>query len=268
MSITKNLFEFSINFRDDQVFTNLSTIRTHFIYAIVNNFSLINQLVQSQPAEVKYPMNVGNFYNLFSISNVIKKFSEEDIYKIAATFRASLMNSTFSTYAGKVTDPVQCLMYFTKYFYIPVRLDYNTIPDNLKLEFLNTWLTTISLTICSKELVNKYSDIIMKTEVYLNCISQFLHPTKGLDVCSRARGRLTFQMIDKYLNCRQDDNAEQIFITVLNKIFIYSNKEIITKFCPNYNTVKTINKKYDRSWISFVDEDINFQINKLMSIGN
>ena len=111
--MSKNIFEFTIQFKDDPIFTNLQTVRTHLLYSLFSNFSEIHALVLSQNIQ-QYPQNAGNFFNLLTSVDSIKKFNEEQLTKIAATFMRSLQNSSFSTIVNKITDPLQCLIYFLK----------------------------------------------------------------------------------------------------------------------------------------------------------
>ena len=261
--MSKNIFEFTIQFKDDPIFTNLQTVRTHLLYSLFSNFSEIHALVLSQNIQ-QYPQNAGNFFNLLTSVDSIKKFNEEQLTKIAATFMRSLQNSSFSTIVNKITDPLQCLIYFLKYFFIPVRLDFNTIPSNLQLQFTQTYLTAVVLSIVTRDVYQKYNELIQNMEIYNKCINRFLDEKKGLNTCDKAKSRLTFTVVDKYLNSRPDNsNPEQVFITNFNKLFIYSSIEVVKKFCPNYNVVKTANQKYDGSWLSPFDEDVNTQIKTL-----
>ena len=45
-------------------------------------------------------------------------------------------NGKYKEYCQKVADPVKVLKQFTKYYYIPVRIDYNSIPENVQNDYL------------------------------------------------------------------------------------------------------------------------------------
>lgn len=265
-----DIFSFNVQFRNDIIFTEISTIRLHLLHALTENMKIIVNLIERQTIDYneyfKKQLNAGAFFNMSTISKSIIPFTDEELMIIASSFRNTIAKSKFSTVCNKTVDPLETLKYFTKYFYIPVRLDYNTIPQTLQIFYLKQWLSIICIIFSVDSYVDKYQQSIPEIEIYKTCFNQFLDKDKKEVMCSKI-STIDVQSIDKFLVNNLNESVKiQVFYHCLNKLFINANIEIIRRFCPNFNVVKNINPKCDGDWISPFDEDVNFQIQQLENI--
>ena len=69
---------------------------------------------------------------------------------------------------SKISDPVNLLLYFTKYLYIPVRLDFNTIPDGLKLKYLKQYIVCMCI-LFNNNYIDKYISTLPELDIYKRC---------------------------------------------------------------------------------------------------
>lgn len=252
-----DIFDSLSNFATDPIFLNTKLITKHFIYSLLKNFNTIIRI-----SEITIPENVtgGKLFNTLTVVNESNLVNDDELVNIANVFKASIGNSNLKTISQKMNDPIKHFLYFTKYLYVPVRLDYKTIPEDLQIKFCKVWLTTVLLLISNSNYFMKYTSFINKIDVYKQCLGTLLtNPDTRMKLLS-----FSYQQIEILLSTTPSQtNNLHIFMSVLNKLVATIHEEIIQKFCPNYNSCQYINKNYDGSWISPFDSDINLQLEQI-----
>ena len=260
---TEDIFTFCIQFKNDIIFTETREIIYSLVYSIINNIDVVAELIKENNIKNLNIFNAGNLYNTLSVTTQIKQISDEQLYKFASSFRTCVSkNKSFSIIVSKFTDPVQLLLYFTRYLYIPVRLDFNTIPENLKILYLKQYITTL-ISLYSNNYIDKFMPIIPTLEKYKQCWEQINGSSDPSKIYLRMKD-MNYDIIRS--NCLvkpKDDKATHCFIYGLYALTMDISIECIKKFCPNYYQVKNINPKYDGSWVSPIDDDVNTQIQQL-----
>ena len=166
-----DIFDSLSNFSSDPIFLNTKLITKHFIFSLLRNFNVLIRI-----SETTIPENItaGKLFNTLSIVNESNLINEDELMNIANVFKSSIGNSNLKTFSQKIDDPIKHLMYFTKYLYIPVRLEYKTIPEDLQLKFCKVWLTTVCLLIVNSNYYSKFNSIINKLDVYKQCLKTLL----------------------------------------------------------------------------------------------
>jgi hypothetical protein len=260
---SEDIFNFTIQFKNDIIFTESREVIYSLVYALINNIDIIGELNKTNNLSEIQIFNAGVLYNTLSISKQIQQVSEEQLYKIATSFRACVSkNKTFSALVAKFTDPVQLLIYFTKYLYIPVRIDFNTIPENLRIVHLKQYLTTL-ISLYSNNYVDKFLPIMPTLDKYKQCWDQINQADIGSKIYARMKD-MSYDIIRSYCLLKpKEDKPTHCFLYGIYQLTLNMSIEIIKKFCPNYHQVKAINPKYDGTWISPIDDDVNCQIQQL-----
>ena len=255
-----DIFEVSTNYASDPVFMNLNDIAKHFIHALTKSIGVVVGDLSKMNVNITEHMTGGKLYNLLTTVKSASLIGDQELMLIANNFKASIAKSKMSSISNQLTDPIQHLCHFTKFFYIPVRLEYKTIPEQIRLMYLKVWLTTLIILMTNQNYYYKYTTIFPNIEVYKSCLVNL-----QADENIRAKmSMLPYDNIDNMLsNSPQPNNSLHIFTQIFYKLFMSINVEIIQKFCPNFNKCMMINPKYDGSWIAPIDPDINEQINKL-----
>jgi hypothetical protein len=262
-SKTDDIFNFTIQYKNDIVFTESREIIYSLVYSLMNNIDIVVEVFKGNNMKELAVYNAGIMFNTLSITKQLQQINEEQLYKIATSFRSCIAkNKNFTMIASKITDPVQLLVYFTKYLYIPVRIDYNTIPDNLRIVHLKQYLTTL-MNLFMNSYVDKFLPIMPTLEKYKQCWEQILNAPIGSKVYLKMKD-VSYDVVRS--NCLvkpKEEKPTHCFIYGLYQLTVNISIEIIKKFCPNYNQVKNINPKYDGTWISAIDDDVNNQIKQL-----
>lgn len=263
-----DLFKFSIDFKSDIYFQELAKIKTHIIHALTENMGICVGIYKRQnidkTARSNYFNDAGVFFNTMSITTTISLITEEELLKIASSFKTSLCEDKYATLCQD-SDPVKIMKQFTKYFYIPVRLSYASIPENVQTNFLKQFITTIIILMFLDQYLSKFNDTIPIMDIYNMCTSQYFQNNNAVLIEKMAS--LPWKRIDLYLHQNiKKENRVGCYFYAMNRIFGTICVEIINKLCPNYKTVKSINPKYNGTWESPFDTDIADQVRELNRI--
>lgn len=265
----EDIFSNNVNFESEISFTEMKNISYYLIHSLMKNINIVVDLSKRQTIDSTSNINpfqdAGIFYNLSLVLNSIVSITDGELAQIANTFKVDLMNSKYKNISEKLTDPIKHLEYFTKFMYIPVRLNYNTIPQYLQLTYLKSWLTVLIILTTRSEYINKYQSVYKNIDIYKRCLEVLMNN----EDTRRKMSNTTVQAIENILTTlAAQNNGLHNFIQLFSKFIFHINIEIINKFCPNFNTCQTINKKYDGIWLSPLDPDVNQQISRIKSIIN
>lgn len=264
--MTQDIFDFNIRYRNDIAFTHMNEVMYYVLNAITANLDKFVNLIEQQTIDFKSSgtvfSNAGYFFNNSQISSIVKLYSDEDFMMICTTFKNQLLESNiFRSTASTLTDPIKCFIYFTKYFYIPVRVDISSFVNGLDKDFAKRWLSCVSILLNLELYTVKFNTTIPTLEVYHECLRKIFQDQVNM------LNKFKLQTVSKikgYLVARYNpDHRVSIFYATMAKLIYNASSEIITKFCPNYRTVRNINPNYDGAWISPLDTDVGEQIVKL-----
>jgi len=264
-----DIFSNNVNFETDLTFMEMKNIARIFIHSITKNINILIELNKKQTFENTSNINpfqdAGTFYNYCQIYTSIISIGDSELAQIANTFKSTMMNSKYRNISEKITDPLKHILYFTKYMYIPVRINYNSIPQYLQINYLKTWLTTLLLLVTKPEYINKYQSVYKNIDIYKRCLDILMSNEDTRNKLSNT----PYQSIENILTTSAvANNGLHNFIQLLLKFVFHINIEIVNKFCPNFNICQTVNKNYDGSWLSPLDPDVNEQLNKFKNIIN
>lgn len=265
----EDIFNNSVNFDTDISFTEMKNISHYLIHSLLKHINIVIDVSKRQNSESTSNINpfqdAGLLFNLSLVLNSIVQISDNEFAQIANTFKSDLMNSKYRNVSEKIMDPVKHLMYFTKYMYIPARLNYNTIPSYLQLQYIKSWLTIIIILVTKQEYINKYQTVYKNLDIYKRCLDVLM---QNEDTRIKMSNTPLASVENILSTAPAPNNGLHNYIQLLSKFIFHINIEIINKFCPNYNACQTVNKKYDGVWLSPLDPDINEQLSKLKSIIN
>ena len=268
MSKQQDIFDYNVQYANDIVFNEMRTVGYYLLHMINHNFKMVKDLYERNSTidfKQSSPMfqNAGLFYNAIQPSKAISIYTDQEFSNLCLFFKNSLaMNRTFNALANRFPDPIKCFIYFTKYFYIPVRIDIASIPDDKQKDFAKWWISTISLLLYVRNYSIKFGTIIPTLDTYYQCLEAISSRPELLEKFKT----LTLEKIQKYLTQRFDpNNTGSIFYATMLKLIYNMSIEIIHKFCPNYPATKLINPNYDGTWLSPLDTDVISQIKQIQS---
>ena len=264
----EDIFNTNVSFESDISFSEMKNISRILIHSLTKNIEILVKIIKKQTFEngatLLNPFKDGGvFYNNTLILKSINILGDDELLQIANTFKTEMQSSKYSSVSDKIQDPIKHLMYFTKYMYIPVRLNYNSIPSYLQTIYLKSWLTVIIILSFREEYINKYSEIYKNLDIYKKCINILLNNEETRIKMSN----VSLQSVENILETTAaPNNGLHSFIQLFSKLIFHINIEIVNKFCPNYNLCQTVNKNYNGTWVSPLDPDVNNQISKMKNI--
>lgn len=265
----EDIFNNNVNFDTDISFTEMKNISHILIHSLIKNINILMDVYKRQNSENTSNINpfqdAGVLYNLSLVLTSINQITDAELAQIANTFKTDMTNSKYKSVSEKIMDPIKHIMYFTKYMYIPVRLNYNTIPSYLQITYLKSWLTVIIILTSKIDYINKYQTVYKNIDIYKRCLD-ILQQNEDTRI---KMSNTPLTSIENILSAAPSpNNGLHNYIQLFSKFIFHINIEIINKFCPNFNICQTVNKKYDGVWLSPLDPDVNEQLSKLKSIIN
>ena len=254
-----------VKFKEDPKFIHIDETLRCLTYVFMHHIDIWISLCQNNinsgtGYNTMTEIDAGRVFNSLLItspmsSNTINKseITDEQFALITNTFKNYVTKNTatkMSYYAKGIEDPVDLMWEFCHYFFVPVRLQHDTIPRMMKINSLRKWIT-----ICfTLPFVRNY------TEKYLNAINniQFLQAIheKLVDDPNKIEKLKTINddfakiSIARVYN---ESNPTMIFIRICMNIIIMASIEIMKKYCPNYPECYRINPNYDGSWLNVFD---------------
>lgn len=264
----QDIFEYNVQYTNDITYNEMRTIGYYILHMLTHNFKIFKNLYdKNNKIDFKSSsavfQNAGIFYNAIQTSKAIELYSDNEFAELCLSFKNSLtMNRSFNLLANKFPDPIKCFIYFTKYLYIPVRIDISTIPEDKQKEYAKYWLSCISLLLYVRNYSIKFNTVIPTLDTYYQCLESTNTRPELIDKFKAIK----LEQIQSYLTHKFDPSHKAaIFYATMMKIIYNASIEIIRKFCPNYPAVKYINPNYDGAWLSPLDYDVNNQIKQIQS---
>lgn len=253
-----DIFNSSINYNSDPMFIYIKEIQKHLIIALITNYDI----VLSHNLEIPRQPTASKIFNTLTTASDKTLINEYELTLIANAFKASIAksNSHLSLVSNKFDDNIKHLAYFTKYLYIPVRLDYTTIPEDQQIKFLRAWLTTIVVLIANNNYSSRFANIIPKLDIFKTCSDKLANDENvRINMKSMDYAKINQMLINKAPPTNSLHNYIEIFNILLSNI----NSEIVSKFCPNYNECLAVNSIYDGKWLSPFDGDVSEQLKSI-----
>lgn len=268
-----------VKFKDDPKFIHIDETLKCLTYIFLHHldiwFTLCNNnIVNGTGYASMHEIDAGKVFNNLLImmplsTNVTNKteITDEDFNTVAQSFRNYIdknPNSKLAHHAKQYTDPVECMWEFCHYFFVPVRLQHETIPKVVKINSLRKWLT-VSFTL---PFVRVYTD------KFLNSINNIQYLQSVYDRLNESRIE-QFKSIDHdFVNvmiCRvyNEQNQTIMFVRICMNIVLMASIEIMKKYCPNYSECYRINPNYDGTWLNPFDPIFSehvMELNKLTQL--
>ena len=268
-SNSDDVFKYNCIFKNDIIFSELPVIHRYLVFAIIQNIDMFVDIAKRQTFEKEgssiYFTNAGMLFNILDVATSIDMMTQEELYKFASCFRKALIDGKYKEYCQKVVDPIKVLKQFTKYYYIPVRLDYNSIPDNVQTEYLQRFLTIVAILLSNSQYINKlqpiYPELLQK---YQDCYTTL---QRNPAVMQKLISTNSYDNVERcLLNPVNSNNNLQFFEIGLSKLVIEMSIEITGRMCPSFANAFKINNKFDGIWLDPFDNDIQTQTNQLRKI--
>jgi len=218
----------------------------------LNAGDLFNVLMKTNPSHE----NMSNSSEL--LDSQLQKISKSFVDAIGKTPKLSryLQHSMKS-------DTTLTMWEFCHYFFVPVRLNQETIPDTVKIQTLRKWLTIIfTLPFCD-EYARKYGSTINNIENISEGRVLLQNPDKIENIISQVDANWVCTVISESYNPKV---FLQSFIRTFMHVALMSSGDILRKYNPFIVDCTKINPSYDGSWVIPLDPMFTDQLFKISSI--
>ena len=258
------MISLDVKFSDDPAFQHIGDSLRALAYVFVHHIDMWLKLY----ADLKFMMDgfaditASMFFNHLMKSSGTEELSVSMLNIIANTFMEAIKETpVLKRYADTKTDPVMGMWKFCHYFFVPVRLNDESIPQDVKIESLRKWLTTIFVIPFNAEYCSKYSSVVKKytlisegrDKLTQNAVVQFKDNIK-VDWINK--------IIAEYYVGKATFTLE--FVRLTMHVALLSSIDILKKYNPFVKEACAINPNYDGRWVpSFGDEMVNTQLKKI-----
>ena len=273
---TLNLINLHISFKDDPKYINLDMSLRTLIYTLIKCMRTAIMIKNAQNYTIDEETTGGNLYNGLYIthpyasnSNSTDEIRDEDFTAFCVVFKNTIDETKLGVYSKNITDPRICTFEFLHYLFIPVRVDTNTLSEEIKINSLRKFITVIMFLPYMEEYSDRYLTAINNIE-FLKKVHQAIQQ----DANGKASTNIVEQMINmKYdfiIKCLQTtyttSNTMMVYIRVYTNLIILISIEILKKWCPNINECVRINPDFDGNWINPFDTIVNDQIQYIQDL--
>jgi hypothetical protein len=204
------------------------------------------------------PLNAGNVYKSFMLIDTTEIFNEQAFRTIQNTFTTALSSTSLKNY---VSIDKEIMFECCKYFFIPCRLNTDTIPNNIKEISLRNWLLVIMTIPFSRMYCDKYYTIVDNIPFLYTVYDQL----EQSDKINGFINTLKFEWIKNNAMCEAytTAHATQVFIRVFIHVSLLASIEILKVYNPTIIDANVYNPNYDGTWIIPMDPTHMEHLNKL-----
>ena len=254
-----------VKFKDDPKFIHIDETLKCLTYVFMHHMDIWISLCQNN-------INTGTGYNTMSeidagrvfnsllitspmSTNTLNKseLTDEQFNLITNTFKIYVdknQSNKMSYYAKGVSDPIDLMWEFCHYFFVPVRLQHDTIPRMMKINSLRKWIT-ISFTLpFVRNYTDKYLNAINNIQFLQAIYEKLIDDPNKIEKLKSINDDFAKISIARVYN---ESNPTMIFVRICMNIILMASIEIMKKYCPNYPECYRINPNYDGSWLNAFD---------------
>lgn len=261
----------------DPLLSRLEEIIKCLGYVLIKNLPswfkiLQNQINTTDPYDVKgtsfKDINAGQVLNSMMISspiasnttNTTELLNSEFDLVIASFYEACMSNNLLRSTAIKYKDPEVCMWELCHYFFIPVRLNYRTIPENIRKNSLRKWINVAFTIPFVANYRNKYINVVNNLTFIQLVQDAFVdNPQKMQNVVQN-----DYKKIESCLGRRYSENSQlHKFVRACMNIMLFACAEMIKSYNPCLSECMQINAKFNGEWCNRFDPMLSTQLSKL-----
>lgn len=254
-----------IKFKEDPKFIHLDQTLKCLAYCFVHHLDYWIQIASQQSTtewsrslQMMGNVDAGRIYNNLLISQPFGKefvtnteLSESQYEDVVATFNAAVMKQPKLSYIAKhIGDPHECMWEFCHYLFVPVRMQAESIPKNMRMQSLKKWIDVVFTLPFNSTYTNKFSTAINNVGYIQDVFNKLIDDPTKISRFTQIEDSWVFNTIARTYN---KDHPTQMFIRLFMNILLVSSVEILKKYCPNFSQCVAVNPDYDGSWLNPFD---------------
>ena len=205
-------------------------------------------------------IDAGRVFNSLLITSPVStntlnksELTDEQFNIITGTFKNYVdknQATKMSYYAKGISDPIDLMWEFCHYFFVPVRLQHDTIPRMIRINSLRKWLTICFTLPFVRNYTDKFVTAINNIQFLQAIYDKLIDDPNKIDKIKGIDADFAKISIARVYN---ESNPTMIFVRVCMNIILMASIEIMKKYCPNYPECYRINPNYDGSWLNAFD---------------
>lgn len=247
------------------------------LVAVIQNLGITAKLIKNQSFSDCEKLDAGDIFNGLMIKNYSHhnslsadhecgpdEVSDDDLVAIGTLFKQQVESQLhLKPFVVGQPDPIKCLFDLLHYFFIPIRLDCDTIPENIKLQSLREWITLVMTlpfqTVYSSQYEKSINGIVFLQEATEKMLT-------NEQVLSRISS-VSPDFITKTIARNRTTNPTQHFIRLVGHMIIILSIETLRKYCPNIVECCRINPSYNGVWLNLAfDNMFQQQVSEITKI--
>lgn len=282
--MTDNAFSFMTNkikFKDDPKFVHLDDTLRVLSYTFMHHLDLwiklTQKFTQNNFTNVYNELNqvdAGKVYNTLMLTQPFEligknetELNDSEYEAVLNTFYSSVKShKRLSFHVKDINDPQECMWECCHYFFIPVRLQHNSLPKTVQSNSLRKWLNVVFTLPFIPQYTRKFEGVVNNVKFLENIYYKFADdPTKVSKFTSIDAEWVYSAIARTYIK----EHTTQIFIRLFMNVVLLCSVEILKKYCPNYRSCVSINPDYDGAWLNPFDQqhiDHLQELNKLITL--
>jgi len=271
----QNFLSFNTRYKNDLKFINLSDTLKSLTYTFIHHIDLWLDLARRLESLYlsSVELNAGDLFNTLmktyqtyeNISNE-SELLDSQLQQVAKTFVESISEtpklSRFTQHNVK-SDAILTMWEYCHYFFVPVRLNQESIPDVVKLQTMRKWLTVVFTLPFYTDYTRKYLNTINNVEYIEEGRSTLKNPDKIENIINKINISWIIGIINEVYN---PDVFLQNFIRTFMHVSLMASIEILKKYNPFIVDCTKINPNYDGTWIISLDPMFSEQLFKISSL--
>jgi hypothetical protein len=273
MNVSFDFMNTKTKYKDDPCFIHMTeTIRvlTHVVVQHFSKFVRLSKNIKTVVALFPIP-DAGDVFNKLvsmipfaSVSNSEFDLTSDEFISMMNTFcKCVSENNHLAHLCKSLTNPEDCVFECCHYFFIPSRVDHNSIPKNERLNFIKKWFVTMFALPFINMYTDKFKESINNIPFLQQIYQKLVEDPSKMDKFATIDQKFIYQTISRAYN---ENNPTQIFLRTYMNVSLIANMEILQKWCPNIKECMNINPTFDGRWINPFDNTFNDQITQIKTI--
>lgn len=241
-----------VNYENDVYFKHLDIVFKIVVKIGINNMYLILDIIKNDRI---LRDNINIMYNTNNFMNVIEY---DGLNAIAMDFISEckhnrILSHTVAFVEDESVIPWKIMFNACHYFFIPLRINHNSIPESVQFVNLLRWINLIYLIPLSDYYLQQYNINFLVEKNYFNTISTVQNDPRAKMIF---RNKNLVHKIVENIYMRTDACNKHntiIFAKCFAICILKVSQDIIKHYCPNIENYIAINPNFTGQWMTFDD---------------
>lgn len=261
-----DLSDIAITFKDDPKYIHLDDTLRITVATLIKHLNVCHTLVTNQTYDKDLiDLTGSNIYNNLYVShpfssntNFTDEIVDNDFLAFCTIFKNMMdENNSMGIYSKQIQDPCLCVFNFVHFLFIPVRVDINSLSDDIKINSLRKWVTVIMTLPFIEQYLQRYINAVTNMDTMIGIAARINGSEDIRNRFMNVDSKFIFKSIATHYT---SSNPSQVFIRLFANLVILISIEVLKKWCPNIRECMSANPDYDGLWLNPFDTIVNDQV--------